>query len=392
MKIGVITFCETMENYGQLAQACALQIYLEEKGHSPFLIKYDKSHEVKSRKPGFTQKMKQINWSKLLDPNALISKIENMTKGVAPLPDRKFEEFKDDFLKFDRHSYTRCSELQLNPPEADLYITGSDQVWNHQYTGDPKPFFLQFGSANAKRASYAASFGHKELPESIMNEYEQYLRSFNAIGVREKSGLELCRQMGYGDASLLPDPTLLISKEKWMEYSQPIDAFRKDAKKKILVYTLGNRSSELKDQTLKYLKQDSEKDLSVVHVSINKDTDGDTFPTIPQWFDLFNQADMVITNSFHGTLFSIIFRKNFLSIPSSGTKAGMNERLFTVLEKFNLFDHLLTEFSPEYINLMMDQTIDWTGVEAEIEEWKRVADRFIDRLIYPTVSTQSQLA
>lgn len=391
MKIGVITFSESKENYGQMAQACALQIYLEKKGHSPFLIQYDKTAEVNLRKPGFTQRLAMTNWKKLLDPAALFSKLDSLTKSAAPLPDRKFDEFKSDFLKCDHHQYNCYNELNDNPPEADLYITGSDQVWNHHYTGNPKPFFLQFGKNESKRASYAASFGHKELPEAVMKEYEQYLRAFNAIGVREKSGIKLCRQMGYRNAVLLPDPTLLISKEKWLEYSQPIDAFSHDDRKKVLIYTLGNRSSGLKDQTVEHFK--TQEKVSVVHVSINKDTDGDTFPTVPQWLDLFDQADHVVTNSFHGTLFAIIFRKKFICLPSSGTKAGMNERLFTVLEKFNLFSQLLTEFNPTQINAMMSGSIDWGTVEYQIGDWQRDADRFIDRLTCPLPKNPySQLA
>lgn len=382
MKIGIITFWESKENYGQLAQACALQIYLEERGHTPFLIRYDKSYEVNKLKPCKLEKLRQLNWKKLFDPNAVSKKLMNIITTVAPPADRKFKEFREDFIRADHHEYNSYEELKANPPEADLYITGSDQVWNHHYTGNPKPFFLQFGSSDAKRAAYAASFGHKELPVSILNQYEQYLRSFAAIGVREKSGVDLCKEMGYKNAILLPDPTILIDKEQWMKYSQPSTAFAENGKRKVLIYTLGNRSSEINDKAIAYVK--SREDSDVVHVSINKDPDGETFPSIPQWFDLFDKTDHVLTNSFHGMLFSIIFRKRFISIPSSGEKAGMNERLFTVLEKFDLFDHLLTAFSPEKFDQMMDIEVDWKNVSAQIDDWRRVAKKFLDRLTSPT--------
>lgn len=378
MKIGIITFWDSQENYGQLAQAFALQIYLEEKGHTPFLIRYDKSYEVDKLKPGKLEKLQQLNWKKLFDPNAVLKKLKNVTTTVAPPADRKFKEFREDFIKVDDHQYHSYEELKTNPPEADLYITGSDQVWNHNYTGSPKPFFLQFGSSDTKRAAYAASFGHKELPVGILDQYRQYLRSFSGIGVREKSGVDLCQKMGYENAILLPDPTMLIDKDKWMAYSQPSAAFAENDKRKILIYTLGNRSSEIKDKAIAYVK--NSEDLDVVHVSINMDPDGETFPSIPQWFDLFNKTDHVLTNSFHGMLFAILFRKRFISIPSSGDKAGMNERLFTVLEKFDLFDHLLTAFSPEKFDQMMGIEVDWKKVSAQIDDWNRVAEEFLDRL------------
>ncbi len=386
MRIGIITFWESQENYGQLAQAFALQLYLEEKGHTPFLIQYDKSYEVKKLKPGKLKKLQQLNWKKLFDPNAVSKKLKNISTNGAPAADRKFREFKDDFIRVDPHRYHSYQELKANPPEADLYITGSDQVWNYDFTGNPEPFFLQFGPSHAKRAAYAASFGHRELPVNISNQYKQYLMSFDAIGVREKSGVKLCKEMGYENAILLPDPTLLIDKEKWMQYSEPSATFAENGKRKLLIYTLGNRSSEIKDKAIAYAK--NREDLDVVHVSINKDPAGETFPSIPEWFDLFDQADHVLTNSFHGMLFSIIFRKPFISIPSSGDKAGMNERLFTVLEKFNLFDHFLIEFTPEKFDQMMDIETDWNNVSTQIADWRRVAEKFLGDITCPVLQEE----
>lgn len=376
MRIGIMTFWETQDNYGQLLQASALQFYLEAHGHEPFLIKYDKSHSVKQHKPGKIQKLKQINWAKLFDLKAVMGKVNSATKTVSSAPTRHFDDFKEDFIKFHPRMYNSPAELRDNPPPADVYITGSDQVWNYRYIGDCGPFFLQFGPPHVKRMSYAASIGHRELPPHILLEYKQYLKTMDAISVRESSGAALCREMGY-DALLVPDPTMLIPKEKWIEYSVEVPEFHNAGnKKKVLIYTIGNRSSDVKEQLITYIKQSP--GMEIAHVSINKDYEGDKFPSIPEWLGYYKDADLVITNSYHGMIFSVLFNNSFIAIPSSGDKVGMNERLLTLMEKMDLEDHILYEFDPQKIEELMDKSVNWDAVNEKIAAWREVAGEFLD--------------
>src|SRR5690606_31438018 len=156
-----------------------LQQYLKDKGHEAFLIKYDKSGSgSKGKKLSFFQTLRQYG-RKL--KQGLLS--PEKTKGI----DRGFDAFRESMLEFSPITYYSIDELRANPPEADVYISGSDQVWNYVFIGAYEPYFLQFGKPDVKRLSYAASFGHKNLPDDVKVKYVKNLRKLNAISVREES-------------------------------------------------------------------------------------------------------------------------------------------------------------------------------------------------------------
>ncbi len=374
-KIGVMTFWESQENYGQLLQATALQIFLERNGNDAFLIKYDKSKAVKKKRPDLSARIRDIGWNKLLQASAVKRKFNSFFGGLAK-PDRHFDSFKDDFLKFSAQSYNSIDELKASPPVADVYITGSDQVWNHNYTVDSEPFFLQFGPASTRRMSYAASFGHSTLPTELKKKYREYLKGFDGISVRESSGVELCKQMGFDETQLVPDPTFLLDKTEWSAYGREDKQFSTGKKTKVFVYTIGNRSSATMDELISYVS--ALPDVEVSHVSINKDFSGKRFPSIPEWLGYYQQADLVITNSFHGMVFSTIFNKNFIGIPSAGDKAGMNDRLTTFLEKLGLENYLLGQFDKEQVDGMLSRKEDWGKVNSKVKEWRKQAETFLN--------------
>lgn len=376
MKIGVITFWDSQDNYGQVLQAYALQVYLIKKGHDAFLIRYDKSASVKKKKPSIAEQVKNTDWSKLLDKEAVKKKLESLTSELEKNPDRKFNDFRNKHLNVSSKLYSSPEELAQDPPETDMYICGSDQVWNYEFIGDFKPFFLQFGNPEISRVSYAASFGHKELPEDVAREYQQYLSSFDAISVRETSGIEICKRMGYDNAQLLPDPTALLTRETWQKLSTKPAKFSTSQGKKIFIYTLGNRPSDAREDLFEHFYDMPES--IVAHTSINKDTTGGIFPTIEEWLGYFEHCDVVLTNSFHGMLFSILFNKNFIGLPCTGANEGMNERLTTLMSGLGLEDHLLYSYDKEKVNQLASKQVDWTGVNAKLDQWRAQASGFLN--------------
>ena len=375
LKIGVMTFWESQENYGQLLQAYAFQTHLRKKGLDPFIIKYNKSQSVKKHKPGFFQKLRTVNWKKALELKAVQMKLSTAMSHLPALPDRGFEEFKTRFLNFTPNLYTSIKELVSAPPKADIYIAGSDQVWNYKFIGDFEPYFLQFGNQSTRRISYAASFGHRELPASVKNKYRQYLETFETISVREDSGLSLCRDMGFEDTCLLPDPTLLVKRDDWIGLCNENEQFNSSKGKKVFIYTLGNRSSEAKDQLVSYLG--GRGDTTVAHASVHNDTSGNIFPSIEEWLGYIKACDVVVTNSFHAMLFSTIMNKNFIGLPSAGDKAGMNERLQTLVKEFGLEKHLLYRFDKKLVNDIMNLEVNWDEVNKKIDSWRTRADSFL---------------
>ncbi len=374
MKIGIMTFWSSQDNYGQLLQAYALQTYLTNLGHDVFQIAYNGIEDSKGEK-SLVDKIKQLNYSKII---SIIKQRQNKKKTLAEQREhpRYFDKFRADYLHIGNVKYKTYQSLVSNPPEADFYICGSDQVWNYSFIGKPEPYFLQFGDLKVKRLSYAASFGHKDLPEDIQAKVQSFLQKFDSISVREKSGVDICKKLVNKDIHWVPDPTLLITKEQWSALSADTNGFKSENKQKVFVYTLGNRPLEAKDEILKYFSEIDNTEL--VHSSINNDFSGTSYPTINEWLGLFKNTDLVLTNSFHGIVFSIIFNKKFFALPSKGSTAGMNERILSLLQKCGLEDHILFEFNKDEIQGLIAKEVDWAKVNKTIAEWRLDANAFLN--------------
>ena len=161
MKIGIMTFWWSNDNYGQLLQCYALQKYLRDKGHDVFSIKYNYTKDIK-RNPLFFRLLKACNpilLFKYLLSKKRCAKILNEQN----IYDRYFDDFREKYIHFSDFNYVSYEDLKQNPPDADVYIVGSDQVWNYwnmklwRYINPLHVYFLDFGSEKIKRISYAAS-------------------------------------------------------------------------------------------------------------------------------------------------------------------------------------------------------------------------------------------
>lgn len=335
MKIGIITFWWTDENYGQILQCYALQQYLREQGHEPFLIRYDR------------RKDKNV-WFKIesaLNPVKLIKffrgKLKKNSKKTQVMLEnnrlRKFDNFREKNIKQSKQFYSSYLELRINPPKADCYIVGSDQVWNFpkmSLCGIRNPihvYFLDFGTEDTKRISYSASWGKKKISKRFIKEIAPLLKRFNYVSVREESGLDICRKCGVPDAEFRCDPTLLLSASHYRELYQTEGII--NTSKYVLIYRLSNPC----DFNMKAIKRwAKEKNLEIVYVTANGlyDTEKKLYPTIQQWLSLIDHAEYVITNSFHCCVFSLIFEKKFGAVPLIKSAEEMNTRIETL---FNLF-------------------------------------------------------
>lgn len=333
MKIGILTFWWSNDNYGQLLQCYALQKYLRDIGYEAFLIKYNYNSDL-VKTPLYFKLLKVFN------PFLVIRFLLNR-KHVADLNkeennnNRNFEDFRKKYIISSEKIYNSYLELKSDPPDADAYIVGSDQVWNYKYLDAPrspsyKPMFLDFGKENVKRIAYAASWGVKELPEEIKKVISPLLSKFDYIGVREQSGIELCSQCGRGDAEWVCDPTLLLTAEKYRELYKN-EEIRKPDNKYLLLYLLNNVFTFDKQKVYDFAKS---KGLEVVYITGNNMIDEykKYFATIPEWLYLVDNAEYVVTNSFHCGVFSTIFKKKFGIVPLCDDDAGMNARFESLFE------------------------------------------------------------
>lgn len=346
LRIGILTFWWSQDNYGQLLQCYALQKYLRDAGHDAFLIRYNPENDF----------ARTLLWKRILkafNPVLLFNYLnlknrKRLCRAEQKQHSRRFDDFRNRYIVQSEKIYRSYSELQESPPEADCYIVGSDQVWNFYGMSLQKcrnlvhAYFLDFGSPETKRMSYAASWSCTSLRLDIAEEIRPLLAKFSYVSVRERSGADWCRKCGCGNASVVPDPTLLLSAENYRNLYRAENGIKKPAQKYLFLYMLNN---ECDFDVQKVYDFAASRNLEVVYVTGNSRIDWHekTFATIPEWLSLVDGAEYVVTNSFHCCVFSLIFHKRFGVVALSGRDEGMNARIETLSELFGTKPRWLTD-------------------------------------------------
>lgn len=357
-------------NYGGMMQNYALQGILSEMGFEPLTINRDYNKDSR----WITCKVKIYNF---------IHKIES--KNI-PLEVKKFAaKYNNDFVKR-KINITKpiSSNIYITDffrnNDFDCYIVGSDQTWRPQYSPKIENYFLDFlngKKGNSKCIAYASSFGTDEWeysPEKT-EKVKVLVKQFDAISVREDSGIELCEKHLDTKAELVLDPTLLLTAEDYIK-----DLRLKDyaGDKFLFTYVLDKNVAKLNyiDKCasklgLKVKSSQSEKDIFKYKKS---DVIADYLqPPIEEWLSGFKNADFVITDSFHGMVFSILFRKPFVAIVN---KERGTSRFTSLLKQLNLLDRLV--FSVDSIpNEILDTSIDYEVVHKELEQLKNKSLAFL---------------
>ena len=371
MKIGIITYWITRSNYGTLLQNYALQTFLRSLGFETFLIRADIPlgcsrfgyYKLLLQKDGFISLVcyfKSRLFSKIA--GKILSENKNNDK-------RKFSDFVDINLHPTK-IFRSLSELESDCPIADIYIAGSDQVWNtygedyRTVSEQIKAYLLSFATDSARKISCGASFGKSALDLEFERLFKQKLSEFDFISCREKSGVEICKNLGFENAVQQPDPTMLLSSE---EYKKIAGKSLVPKNPYILLYLLGNDT----DFSVRKLKKIAkERNLDVVYVSANEmkkvNFHKKIYPTVNEWLGLYENASAVVTNSFHGTVFSIIFNKPFLSVHQSGKFESQNTRIDSLLEDFGLKNRV---FSGDFEKLFVP--VNFEKVNKKLEEIRK---------------------
>ena len=376
MKIGVMTFWWSNDNYGQLLQCYALQKYLRDLGHDAFLIQY----KPENRKPekSFKRLLKIFNPSKVFQYFSNKKHQKRLIKLQQINLSRNFDDFRSKYIIQSEKKYSSYNELKVNPPEADAYIVGSDQVWSGlsvEAKENTKVYCLQFAPKNTKRISYAASFGVDSLNEEVLTYIQPMLRGFSSISVRENTGKEICNKIGI-NADLVCDPTLLLNKTQW---AQLIDCAEKQTKKFVFLYLLTN-TCEFSVSELK--KWADARNLDLVYVNGNTlfyQTDFDdknitkSYLTINQWLYYLSNAEYVITNSFHGCVFSLIFSKKIAVVPLTSFLKRTNDRIRSLFSNLDVkkIEIIRNDFS------VLEQCQEQCVNETFIEESKRLLSLYL---------------
>lgn len=302
-KIGIITIQDF--NYGNRLQCYAVQIILESLKYFPvnlMSLKY-----IQSKK----STIKRIFNILFLNKNQISSEKRMIN----------FYKFEKNIHHLDRKNIDLCSLKN----DYLKFVTGSDQVWHPEWFGDEK-YFLQFCPEH-KRVSLSASFGVSEISNNKKEIYKNYLKKFNHISVREEAGAKIIKDLTGRDAIVLVDPTMLLTQDEWREVSKkPMGA----KKGYILTYFLSPKCDEAKNK-LKEISGDKE---VYEFLNPNDKVAGTAGPSEFLW--LFDNADMILTDSFHACVFSFLFNKPFIIYDRNWNEGNMNSRLETLLSKFKL--------------------------------------------------------
>lgn len=349
MKIGVITFCFSKDNYGQILQCYALQQHLIKNGHDAFLINY--KPDLIESKP----KLKIRNVFKYLSGFRTYLKwwinrnreISNKKK-YNHNPDNTNRGF-DDFIKnniavtesFDKET------IHQNPPVADVYICGSDQIWG---TGGDWPFYLSFAPDGKKRIAYAPSMGGIDnIPEAVKPELVAHLSKFSFIGMREKSGQETISQLGIKDVTTVIDPTMLLTSNDYSKIAD-LPLKRQDY---VFVYLLGKPSECKISEIYNFAHRQG---LEVVYVASGGQNDGypKTYATIEEWIGYISKARFVITNSFHCTVFALLHKVPFATILLNNGYERMNCRVEELLGECGLTNRIYKNKLDDIFNSDID--------------------------------------
>lgn len=370
-KIGILTFHNAI-NYGAALQVFALQQSVRKytdlaveviNYHQPYLVSLKPKLPKVFLSKSFITNLLKFCWQTYL-----------YMKPCSVVLRKKFFTFHNENLNLSQKIFLSANDIQ----GYGSYIVGSDQVWNTSITNGDRAFFLNFVADSAQKISYAASFGHANLSNLEKEYIAKYLPSFDYISVREDSAVQAI----FNEISILAsqtlDPTFLLTRNEWA------DAFVKKAPIKdeyLLLYGL-EKNEVMYEYAAKIsntygLKLVKVGAASLSHTKIKFDKSiTDAGPV--DFVNLFANASFVVTNSFHGTAFSIIFNKKFICIPhkTRGT------RMISLLKMLGLENRSKDVFCNE--DDTFDNHIDFVKVNLLIEEARETSLAFLMKSLSKT--------
>lgn len=370
MKIRTIT-CHHVYNYGAILQAYALQHYLETLGHEVEIIDFN---------PWFLR----YRYNPFFMPKKAIGKVASIVRilpfmryvlcplqawrgGMFKTWGRKarFNKFEADYYHLTPTKYYSSEQLQNNPPEADVYIAGSDQIWNTFCENGIEPgYYLDFGEKNhlIRRISYAASLATSSIKPGCEIFVKAQLQKFNAISVREHTGAKLLENLGINNVSVVLDPVFLLEKEEWRTLAKKGKTYGLQPDSYILVYDFLGNDDMLIAFVKNYAKLRSLQIVSINDFSLREYADININNAGPlEFLSLIDNAACVVASSFHATAFSVIFEKEFYIF----TLRGHNNS--SRMQDFLDMLHLGRRFNATTIDA---DNINWQNIESLLRDKK----------------------
>jgi len=339
-KVGIITF-HCADNFGAVLQAYSLQENVRQLGNFEVEIINFRPNRIVSNYTLFLDVFETLKERSIRGTvKELILRILNSKVNYKRI--KNFSEFRKNYLRLSERTYNLSKDLYNDKPKYDYYIAGSDQVWNPKFfCRIGNAYFLEFAREHSKRISYAASIA-VEVNNKYYKVFEENLKNFDYISVRENSAKNFIEQFTDKKIYVTVDPTLLNTKEQWDRVAT--FNFMKDIQGKyILVYDLVKDSNIVNLANAvasryggKIISYSNKRGFYNWHSSFSSCSPTD-------FVGLYKNADFIITSSFHGTVFSLIYNKPFFTVPHPTRGSRMTELLEDVdlIERvFNNNDNL----------------------------------------------------
>ena len=323
LKIGIVTFHRAL-NYGANLQAFALNSYVNQMGYDCEIIDLYPNNVGRPSKK-FVRR--------------LLGSAKRVLLSYKDKKFRRFNKFQKDNYKLSLSKYYGDDDMAEASLQYSVLISGSDQILNTTLTGNTKSYYLSFDN-KAKKISYGSSFGRSELSETEFVLIDSELVKFSSLSVREKSGQDIIMQRIGVQSTLVLDPVFLLSKEKWEQKT----AKRTLPPKYILLYAM--EATELLKNAARAMSERLALPVYVIYGCAKRFeefgiTIEDCGPV--EFLSYIRGASVVVTNSFHGTAFSIIFEKNFVCVAHS----TRNARLENIMEIIGRQEKLLKQKTDE---------------------------------------------
>lgn len=364
MKIKTIT-CHDVYNAGAGLQAYALSTYLSNLGHDVEIIDY--KPDYLSKHYSFTRIDNRYN-KPIIRELYLLAKFPHRLKAYFSKRKKNYDNFKKNYLKVTSKQYISNDDLKNSLPQADIYIAGSDQIWNPNFPNGKDPaFYLNFVPDDKIKASYAASFSIDRIPDELKETIKNHIHRLDYVSVREKSGLNILNSMDITDTYLVLDPVFLLSKSHWESITD--STVSKD--KYVLVYDF-DKSDVVKNVAEKIAKNKGIKIYSIFDNTYADKTFQYGGPL--DFISLIKNAEYIVSNSFHATAFSIIFEKQLFVI---NRKENLNSRMYDLTKSLGIENRLITDEN----DIDFNSTINYLLVNKHLSEQIFNSKAYIDMIL-----------
>ena len=365
MDIKVITR-HAPSNYGSLLQSIATITILERLGCRCEIIDYIRKDE-QGLKAILTVLNNKEGWNGNFIKKMLFILFRYPEEKIA---ERKFERMRSQFLKLTR----RCATIKdLSALTADVFMTGSDQVWGPTITGKyDEAYFLSF-VRNVPKVAFAASFGRTDFDDSIMSAYKCLLSTYKAIAVRENTAVDLLGQMGIPCVGQVLDPTLLLTGDEWSKF---INRKNSLPQRYVLVYQLHNNPAL--NEYAKNFAAHVGLPLYRVSPTFHQFRRGGKFiylPNLSEFLSAIKNCSYFITDSFHGTAFALNFNKQFIEILPNNKTSGRNQ---SILKLTSLENRIVRNFNDFTIS---DKFIDYQAVDKIVNSQRKKSFEILRSII-----------